>query len=137
MPEITTLGLQIAEAAAPFEDDVQYVADEPLSALRVVRAASPGRLRYARPGEVEALAPIGVTTGASSTGQRVQLATRGPLSDASWHWTAGVPVLLGADGSLVQQQPVGQSVMVVIGLAIATDTIVIRMAAPIDLAPGG
>jgi hypothetical protein len=119
MPEITTLGLQIAEAAAPFEDDVQYVADEPLSALRVVRAASPGRLRYARPGEVEALAPIGVTTGASSTGQRVQLATRGPLSDASWHWTAGVPV------------------MVVIGLAIATDTIVIRMAAPIDLAPGG
>lgn len=137
MPEITTLGLQIAEAAAPYEDDVQYVADEPLSALRVVRAASAGRLRYARPGEVEALAPIGVTTAASTTGQRVQLATRGSVSDPSWHWTAGVPVLLGATGTLVQQQPVGQAVMLVIGVAIATDTIVVRIAAPIDLAPGG
>lgn len=137
MPEITTLGLQIAEASAPYEDDVQYVADEPLSALRVVRVAAADRLRYARLPEPEALAPLGVTTAASSTGQRVQLATRGPVQDASWHWTAGVPVLLGADGVLVQQQPPGQAVLIVIGIAVATDTIVIRIGAPINLAPGG
>jgi hypothetical protein len=135
MPEITTLGLQIAQTVAPFEDDVQWYADEPLSALRVVRVAAADRLRYARPPELEARAPLGVTTAASSTGQLVQLATRGPLSDPSWHWTAGVPVLLGLDGTLVQQQPDGVSVLLVVGVAIATDTIVIRIAAPIDLAP--
>jgi hypothetical protein len=137
MVEISTLGLPIAQAIAPFEDDVSYVADEPLSALRVVRVAAPGRLRYARPPEVEALAPIGLTTGASSTNQFVQLATRGPVRDASWHWTAGLPVLLGADGFLVQEQPDGIDVMLVVGQAIATDTIVIRIEAPIHLAPGG
>lgn len=137
MPEITTLGQQIATAASPFEDDVQWRADEALSALRVVRVAAPDRLRYARPPELEALAPIGITTAASSTGELVQLATRGPVQDSAWHWTAGVPVLLGLDGLLVQTQPAGLAVMLVIGLAITTDTIVIRIGAPIDLAPGG
>jgi hypothetical protein len=137
MPEITTLGLQIAQAVAPFEDDVQWYADEPLSALRVVRVAATNRLRYARPPELEALAPLGITTAACSTGQIVQLATRNTVQDSSWHWTVGVPVLLGANGVLVQIQPAELSVMLVIGVAIATDTIVIRIGAPIDLAPGG
>ncbi len=114
-----------------------YTADEPLSALRVVRISSFGHVVYARPPELAARAPIGVTTHAADVDASVVIATRNELSDASWHWTPGVPVLLGPNGTLVQPQPVGLNVLVAIGTAVATDTIVIRIAAPIDLAPGG
>jgi hypothetical protein len=135
MPELSTLGFQIASAAAPFEDDVQWHADETLSALRVVRVASPGRLCYARPPELEARAPIGITTASCAVDQLVQLATRGPLTDSSWNWTVGAPILAGVDGQLVQAQPGGLLTMVVVGTAISATTIMIRIGAPIALAP--
>jgi hypothetical protein len=135
MPELSTLGFQIASAAAPYEDDVQWHADETLSALRVVRVASAGRLCYARPPELEARAPIGITTASASVNQVVQLATRGPLEDSSWSWTVGAPILIGVDGQLVQSQPLGLLTMLVVGIAVASNRIIVRIGAPIALAP--
>jgi len=114
----------------------QYIADEPLSALRVVRAASMGHVRYARPPEPEALAPLGLTSSAAMSGDTLTLINGGELQDPSFDWTVGQPVILGANGMLTQTQPVSQPFLVVIGLAVATDTIVVRIGLPIFLNTG-
>jgi hypothetical protein len=110
---------------------VVYKADEPLSALRVVRSSGAGHVVYARPPEPEANAPIGITTLAALTGEDISIATGGTLQDASWSWTAGLPVLMGPNGVLTQTQPPGQGVLVAVGTAIEGDTIVVRIEPPI------
>ena len=132
--EIETLGQVIAETVAPFTDDVPCIADEPLSALHVVRAAGPGHVRLARPPELEALAPLGVTVTAGQTGAEVQLRRSGVLQDPFFSFVAGNPVLLGLNGALVQAQPSGLLIQLVIGWAIASDTIVVRIGVPLQLA---
>lgn len=110
-----------------------YVADEPLGALRAVAVTAPGRLRYARLPEVSALAPVGITTAASLTGGIVQMQTQGVLQDPFFTFAPG-PVLLGLNGVLTQEQPAGVLIRVVMGFAVATDTMVIRIGAPLQLA---
>ena len=132
--DIETLGQVIAETVAPFTDDVPCIADEPLSPLHVVRSAGPGHVLYARPPEFEALAPLGVTVTAAQAGHEVQLRRAGVLQDPFFSFTPGRPVLLGLDGALVQSQPSGLLVQVVVGWAIATDTIVVRIGVPLQLA---
>lgn len=105
----------------------QYMADESLSALRVVRLAEPGHVVIAHPADVESRAPIGVTYSAALAGSEVQVCPAGPITDASWSWVVGQPVLLGANGMLVQPHPTGQPVMVVMGMAVSADTIVVRI----------
>jgi hypothetical protein len=136
MPEIANLGEVMAIAIAPYLTDnvLRYSAGEDLSALRVVRAFAPGIVVYARPPEVEALAPLGITTHSAVNGEPVTVAVRGEVQDASWSWVAGQPVLLGLDGALTQTQPLGIDTLVVIATAIAVDTIVIRIDPPIALA---
>jgi hypothetical protein len=131
MPDIQTLGLQIAQAAEPYLD--LYTADEALSALRVVRLAAAGHVVLARPPELQAQAPVGVTTAAAMMGGQVELRTHGEMQDASWSWTVG-PVLLSRDGVLTQSQPAGIGFLVVIGFATASDTLLVRIGAPLQLA---
>jgi hypothetical protein len=111
-----------------------YTADEALSALRVVRRSSDGRVLYARLPELEARAPLGVTAHAADSGATIAVVTAGPLSDSSWNWTVGRPVLLGASGVLTQTQPAEFDALVVIGLAVASDAIVVRIMPPVYLA---
>lgn len=109
----------------------QYVADESLSALRVVRAAGPGRVCYARPPELEARAPLGITNGAAASGEPITLISRGEMRDASWSWTPGETVLLGPNGTLTQAQPSGQPYLVVVAVAVSATAIVVRIGLPI------
>lgn len=134
MPEIADLGEVMAIAIAPYLVDnvLRYYAGEALSALRVVRIESPGVVVYARPPEIEASAPIGLTTHSAVDGAPVTVATRGEVQDGSWSWTPG-PVLLGLDGALTQTQPPGLPFLVVIATAVSADTIVIRIDPPIAL----
>lgn len=104
-----------------------YQADEALSALRVVRHSRLGFVVYARPPEVEARAPTGVTAAASNSGEDVALVRTGPIRDASWNWTPGLPILLGTDGVLTQSQPGGQPYLVVVGQALSADTMFVRI----------
>jgi hypothetical protein len=133
MPEITTLGPQIAATVKPYMD--QYVAGEDLSALRVVRLGAPGQVVLARPPELEAQAPLGITTIAANAGGTVTVRSRGELQDNSWSWSVGQPVLLGLDGALTQAQPPGLPVLLVVGFATALDTMVVRIGTPLTLAP--
>ena len=134
MPEIADLGEVMAIAVGPYLTDnvLRYYAGEDLSALRVVRAAAPSIVVYARPPEFEATAPIGLTTHSALNGAPVTVAVRGEVQDPSWSWTPG-PVLLGLDGHLTQTQPPGIPTLVVIATAITADTIIIRIDSPIAL----
>lgn len=135
MPELDTLGPQLAELAEPYMTRrAWYVADEALSGSRVVRLASaPGHVVYARPPEQQALAPLGVTVTAAVSGNTVMVCTSGELRDSGWSWTAG-PVLLGPNGTLTQSIPPGATHVVTIGQAIAPDTIIVRIGQAIQLA---
>lgn len=120
--------------SAPIDSVVEaeeYIADEALSALRVVRAAGPGRVCYARPPELEARAPIGITSAGAASGETITLVSRGEMRDASWFWTPGAPLLLGANGTLTQTQPSGQPYLVVMGVAVSATAIVVRIGLPI------
>jgi hypothetical protein len=125
MPEITTLGPQIAATVKPFMD--QYVAGEDLSALRVVRLSAPGFVVVARPPEPESQAPLGITITAAPLGGPVTVRSRGEIQDDSWSWTPGRPVLLGVDGALTQVQPPDVPFLVVVGIASAADMVVVRI----------
>lgn len=126
MPEIETLGIQIARAAKPFLS--RYVAGEAVSALRAVRYdATTGRVVYARPPELEARLPLGITVTGVLAGEEVTVRSGGELTDGSWSWTAGEPILLGATGVLTQSQPALQAYLVVLGVAMTPTTIVINI----------
>lgn len=112
-----------------------YTAGEVISPLRVVRINDDGDLvLVARMPEPESLAPLGIAVQAAQAGATVTVRTAGALSDPSWRWTPGLPVLLGLDGQLTQSQPPGLRYLVVVAYAIDADTIVIRIGPPIRLA---
>lgn len=107
-----------------------FTAGENISALRVVRfeAGTENGVVLARPPEAESLAPVGVSAQAAGAGDEIVIVTDGgELSDPSWAWTPGAPVLLAELGTLTQTASPSLPFVLVIGVAIATDTIVVRI----------
>ena len=47
----------------------------------------------------------GITTGATSSGGTARVQVYGPLLEASWAWTAGLPIFVGSTGTLTQTAP--------------------------------
>lgn len=132
MIEIETLGRELELVIRPYTD--LYVADETISALRVVRLAAPGHVVIARLPEPQALGPLGVAVQSAAIGGEINAQRSGPIFDALWAWSPGLPVLLGEDGVLTQTQPAGQPYAVVIGVAVDATTLMVRIAPAIRLA---
>jgi hypothetical protein len=109
-----------------------YIADEAISALRVVRASDVGHVVYARHPEAESKYPVGITVNAAASSGLVNVATAGELSDSSWSWTANAAVYLGASGVLTQTPTTGYIVKV--ATALSATTIAIRINPPIIVA---
>jgi hypothetical protein len=135
MPDIRTLGSPILQTIRPLESILlgSYVADEPISALRVVRVSTAGHAVYARPPELAARGPLGVTMTAALSGGVLSVVLGGEITDSSWNWTPGAPVLLGSVGALTQV--VSSDCIVGIGQALNATTILVRISPPIILAP--
>ncbi len=47
----------------------------------------------------------GVTTGAVANGETARVQVYGPMREASWSWTAGLPLYVGSNGALTQTAP--------------------------------
>lgn len=108
----------------------KYTAGEAVSALRVVRFQTgvDNQVVLARPPEAESLAPIGVTANAAGSGDEVTVVVDGgELSDSSWGWIPGAPVLMGELGVLTQTASPDLPFVLVVGVAIAAETIVVRI----------
>lgn len=135
MPDIRTLGAPITEALQPYDDELQMVqltAAENISALKAVRKSG-ASIVLARWPEAESRTPVGVTTTAATTGNPVMVRPFGEITDVSWSWTVGLPVMLGVDGSLTQVAP-SSDFIVVIGMATGTTTLFVNIQPPVSRA---
>ena len=135
--DIRTLGLPIVETIEPYSERLQGLtrtAAEAISALRVVRSSTLTAVVLARWPESLSTAPLGVTTTSATLGDNISIQTGGELEDNAWSWTPGSPVFLGANGTLTQTQPTTNYTLV-IGKAVTPKRLLIRIQAPIYLAP--
>ena len=53
---------------------------------------------------------IGITTGAAVFGQGASVLASGPMTEASWTWTPGLPLFIGMSGVLTHTAPPGGKV---------------------------
>ena len=96
-----------------------------LSALHVVYRAADG-LRYASSDAPStAVQAVGVLPAAINAGALGFVQTSEEITDASWAWSLG-PVWLGLNGSLTQT-PISSGAQVEVGIAIASNTLLIRV----------
>jgi hypothetical protein len=116
----------------PAGGETLYVADEPISALRVVRLSSSGHVRLARPEEAESHSPLGVSLQAAASGGTLSVALQGQVQDNSWAWIPGQSVFLGANGTLTSVQQ-NLNVAIVVGTASAPTSLMVRIQPPLFL----
>lgn len=95
-----------------------------LSALRAVTTNGAGEVVYASNATLSDAVVVGITETSASTGSQVNILTAGTITDGSWNWTKG-PVYLGTNGMLTQVAPTNGSIVVHLGRAITSTTILI------------
>jgi hypothetical protein len=106
-----------------------------VSGHRVIAWES-GEARHADPTVLSnARRVIGVSLNAALTGDPVTVRQSGLVVDASLALTPGLPVFLGADGTLTQNPPAAPAAAYAlrIGSALAADTLLVRISQPISL----
>jgi hypothetical protein len=106
-----------------------------LSGHRVVKVIPDGRVAYANASEDgDASTVLGVTTNAAADGAEINVRVLGEVVEFGWSWTAGLPVWLGDGGHLTQTPPAPPAAFsLVVGFAVAPDTIFVRPEPPILL----
>lgn len=87
---------------------VQAVAAYDLGGHRLVVSTDTGAVEYAdATNPAHTNRPVWMTTGAWSAGDTATLTTAGLVTEPSWSWTPGMPILLGTNGLPVQTLPAG------------------------------
>lgn len=105
-----------------------------LSGHRAVRERADGAVEYADPSTPLGLTTVlGITSGAASGGAPVTIVTTGEMEEQTWSWTPGALIYLGSSGALTQTAPVAGWLMV-LGVATSATLMIVRIAAPIQLA---
>lgn len=114
--------------------DFPLVAETALSGQRVVSLQANGKINYTNPAVEDSVTGIvGVTTGAIADGAVGSVRAFGFLEEATWNWTAGDRVFVGASGILTQT-PVISGFLLEIGRAMQPTKIFIDIKPPILLA---
>lgn len=111
---------------------VSKTAGAAISGHRAVRHNSSGLMVYASADQPEARSVYGISLGAASSGQSMQVQTLGDLEEPSWTWTPGLPIYLGLNGALTQTVPVANQ-QIQIGVAITATKAFIRLGQAIEL----
>lgn len=111
-PELLEVALQgpPGPTGSPGGGLVVGIAGMALSGHQVVAYEADGDLVLASASQAaQALAIVGITTGAAVSGASVSVQRFDTIEHLGWAWTAGLPVFLGLAGALVQT-PAGGSV---------------------------
>ena len=120
----------VGPAASSF---VTYPAGVPLSGHKVVRSDSSGGVIYASSDLLQdANAVLGLSLNAALLGAPVNVQVAGEAVDSIWSFTPGLPVFLGVAGSLTQVPPAA-GFQLIVGVAAASDRLVIQIKQPIIL----
>ena len=123
----------LTETSSNGSVDFQMTAGAVLSALKVVRPTSIGKLIYASSADdLQWNDVIGITTTAGGVGDIINVRRLGLLTDPSWTWTTNLPVFLGVNGVLTQTAPTSGFICIV-GKPFAADTLFINVDRTITL----
>lgn len=105
-----------------------------LSGHRVVRPQADGTIVYADPSDSATWrsGPWWLTQGAMSSGASAELLAEGEITEASWTWTPGARLFLGASGLLSTVPPAAPARMVQVAVAGSGTTIWFAPQLPIE-----
>lgn len=106
--------------------EVTKTAGATISGHRAVKIVA-GLAQYADKDDLFAAESVlGITTNSALIGEDLVVVTFGEIQEGSWAWTQNLPIYLGDTGLLTQTPPlVGAAVE--LGIAIASDTILVRI----------
>lgn len=104
-----------------------------LGALRVVKAAGDGTMRYAAPTDSDVESTVGVTLAPALSGEPVTAQFMGVIESSDWSWLPGV-VWLGAAGTLTQDQP-PENEAFLIGIVVTPTSMLLQSRLLVDPAP--
>lgn len=113
----------------------QYRAATTLSGHRAVMLDANGELVYASSTNAAHMGRVvGITTQAAEAGEMCNVQSSAPMNESSWAWASETdPILLGADGALVQQPDAGAKFLQVLAFPISTTAAFISLREPILL----
>lgn len=104
-----------------------------IGALRVVMSGTvAGSVRVATEGLTGCHYVLGITRTAAPDGGDMLVQRAGEIQDSGWSWVSGASVFAATDGGLIQQ-PQGAWARCV-GVAVASDRLLVRIAVPVRLA---
>lgn len=110
-----------------------YTAQETISALKLVRIQNGSDAYLASPsGTYESARVLGVALNAALTGQSVSVLEFGELTDATFTFTAGVPLFLGALAAITDV-PVTNGFLIKVGYSLGNLKIQVDLGLPIQL----
>jgi hypothetical protein len=93
-------------------DVVTRIASENLSGHRVVYADSPNTVAYASASDYgQARRIVGLTKGAASLGDNVDIQFQNIINEPGWSWVEGKDVYLGENGFITQTVPVSGNIV--------------------------
>lgn len=109
------------------------LAGESLGGQRVVIIGDTEEVFYADPTvEDHAYRVRGLTRGAATQGNTVEIQTQGEMTEPSWTWTPGLPVFLNPNG-LLSHSPPETGFILLVGSALSSNKLFIKIDLPFFL----
>lgn len=101
-----------------------------ISTHKAVIIGAGGFVEYASADNIStASSVVGITIQSVNAGWPVNIKTAGDIDDSAWTWTAGLPIYLGLNGALTQDQNVG-AVQLQLATAASTTKIIVGIKMP-------
>lgn len=111
--------------AGPSGGIISLPTNSTISIHKAVVVNNSGFVEYASADNIlTAKSVVGITTQSAGAGANVNVQTAGDVEDSTWSWTAGLPIYLGLNGFLTQDQNVGLFQLQVANASSATKIIV-------------
>lgn len=113
---------------------IPFVAGEAIGGNRVVIIGDDGKIYTADyMNQTHFSRIVGLTTGAISSGASGNVQTFGVMTEPTWTWIMGKPILLGPNGVPTQTAPVADGFLVVIGYPQSATKLSINVSLPVAL----
>ena len=131
--DIVTVQTGIQGPPGPGADKIIRSAGMNLGGHRMVSPDSSGNLIYSDHTDVsQASRVMGMTTGAASSGADVTVLAAGLIQFTGWSFDMASHIFLGVNGTVTQTPPLN-GFLLVVGHPVDTDTMMLRVLAPILL----
>jgi hypothetical protein len=114
---------------------LEETASHSIGGHRVVYYNALGSIDYADPTNIACINKIlGITNNAATSGEVLNIIRSGKLEDSNWSWDVTKPIYLGAVGTLVQTEPVGAALLIIVAIPKTPTEIFVTIREPIVLA---